>query len=408
MYFAATRQAEVVELARFAEAIERGLGDHARALMGGGFRSWEDALRFVAALSVDEPLLVVIDEATYLEHSTPGFASIVQAWWDHLPRPSRLQLVLTGSAVGTLASMLGAGGPLRGRPTLDLRLDPVNLVAASAFIPRLDPISLVEAWAVCGGYPQHLLAWDPDATFDDNLLRLAGTPAGPLLTSAGDIVRESVGDTAGYARVLGAIGRGRTRISAIASEAGQRIEHPVELLTSAGLVRREVPVGAPKGARAAYEIDDLYLRFWYSVLFADEQLVAGGQGHAVLERRHDVIRHHVAAAFERAAREHAIRLVVRGELAPGSIVGRWWRASGGQVEVDVLGLRGSRTSLIGEVKWAREPLDTSIVGRLHSLLDRVPEPTRDVQLAAWSRAGADRSVHQAGVRIFDASDVVAE
>ncbi len=406
VYFAATRQAEAIELARFADAVERGLGTDAAALAGGGFASWEAALRFVAALARDESLLVVIDEATYLEASTPGFSSIVQAWWDHLERPNCLQLVLTGSAVGTLTQMLGADGPLRGRPTLDLRIDPVDAAAAGAFLPQLEPTALVEAWAVCGGYPQHLLAWDPDASFDDNLLRLAGSPGGQLLTSAGDIVRESVGDAAGYARVLGAIGRGRTRVSAIASEAGQRIEHPLELLIAAGLVRRELPVGAPRGARATYDIDDLYLRFWFATLLADEQLVAGGQGAAVLARRREIVQRHVAHAFEQAARAHAIRLVARGELAPGSIVGRWWKDRGGQVEVDVLGLRGSRTSLIGEAKWSRAPVDASVVARLHALRTSVPEPTDDVQLALWAARGADAAVQSAGISVFDVADVV--
>lgn len=407
VYFASTRQSERVELDRFAEAIARDLGQGAAALVGGGFSSWEAALRFVAALGRDEPLLVVLDEATYLEGSTPGFASIVQAWWDHLERPSSIQLVLTGSAIGTLTQMVGADGPLRGRPTLDLRIDPVDVTSAAAFCPELEPRALIEAWAVCGGYPQHLRAWDSSAGLDANLERLAGTAGGILLTSAGDIVRESVGDAAGYARVLGAIGRGRTRISAIASDAGQRIEHPVEVLRAAGLVRRELPIGAPRGARATYDIDDLYLRFWYAVLFADEQLVAGGQGHAVLARRREVIRRHIAYAFEEAARAHAVRLVHAGELAPDSIVGRWWLSSGGQLEVDVLGLRGSRTSLVGEVKWSKAQAAIDLVGRFDQILERVPEPAVDVARVVWAAAGGTRALHDAGVTVYDAGDVVA-
>jgi AAA+ ATPase superfamily predicted ATPase len=406
VYFASTRQSEHVELARFAEAIARDLGEDAAALVGGGFPSWEAALRFVAVLGRDEPLLVVLDEATYLEGSTPGFASIVQAWWDHLERPSCLQLVLTGSAIGTLTQMVGADGPLRGRPTLDLRIDPVDVTSAAAFCPRLSPRELIQAWAVCGGYPQHLLAWDADEDFDDNLQRLAGTAGGILLTSAGDIVRESVGDAAGYARVLGAIGRGRTRISAIASDAGQRIEHPVEVLRAAGLVRRELPVGAPRGARATYDIDDLYLRFWYATLFADEQLVAGGQGRAVLARRGDLIRRHVAYAFEEAARAHAVRLVAAGARAPDSIIGRWWKSSGGQLEVDVLGLRGARTSLVGEVKWSDTAADIDLAARLDRILEQVPEPTGDVERVVWAAVGGTRALQDAGVVVYDASDVV--
>lgn len=288
-----------------------------------------------------------------------------------------------------------------------LRLDPVDLSAAASFLPQLEAHALVEAWAVCGGYPQHLLAWDQSASLDENLLRLAGSPSGLLAQGATDIVREAAGSAAGYARILGSIGRGRHKLSQIASEAGQRVEHPLEVLRRAGLVRRELPVGAPRGARAtSYTIDDHYLRFWYAVLFADEQLVAGGQGAAVLDRRRGEIVRHIASAFEDAARLHAVRMSVAGELAPGSIIGRWWAVSGAQAEVDVLGLREGAATLVGEAKWTSAPVGVEILGRFAQLLEHVPRPAPGVERAIWARHGADPDVVRAGVRVFTPADMI--
>jgi len=50
---------------------------------------------------------------------------------------SKLMLVLTGSAVGVIERVLGPGGALRGRPTVSLRLDPLDVIKARAFLPRL-------------------------------------------------------------------------------------------------------------------------------------------------------------------------------------------------------------------------------------------------------------------------------
>src|SRR5437879_5207388 len=66
VFFGATQQAEAVELARLHEAVRRGLGDRTVDLAGGGFTSWEAALRYLAALAKGEPLAVVIDEVPYL------------------------------------------------------------------------------------------------------------------------------------------------------------------------------------------------------------------------------------------------------------------------------------------------------------------------------------------------------
>ncbi|HEV2126709.1 MAG TPA: ATP-binding protein, partial [Chloroflexota bacterium] len=126
VFFGATQQAEVVELARLAETVRRDLGPRAADLTGGTFSSWEAALRFFVALAADEPLIVVLDEVPYLARSTAGFASIVQAVWDHVPPSTKLCLILTGSAVGVIEDMLGARAVLRGRPTLAMRLDPLG------------------------------------------------------------------------------------------------------------------------------------------------------------------------------------------------------------------------------------------------------------------------------------------
>jgi hypothetical protein len=152
-----------VELGRLVESVRRDLGDSMGDLAGGSFSSWEAAFRWFVALAKDEPLALILDEVPYLLGSTPALASMIQVVWDHLLRSSKLMLVLTGSAVSVIERLLGAGGALRGRPTLALRLDPLDLVRARAFLPKLAPADYLEAYAACGGYPLHLLAWDPKA-----------------------------------------------------------------------------------------------------------------------------------------------------------------------------------------------------------------------------------------------------
>jgi AAA+ ATPase superfamily predicted ATPase len=407
VFFPATQQAELVELARLLETASRQLGPAAIDLAGGGFASWEAALRFFSALSVQEPLLLVIDEVPYLARSTPGFASIVQSVWDHLPTGRRLMIVLTGSAVGTIESVLGAGGALRGRATLAFRLDPVDFTQARLFLPHLAPARLIEAYAACGGYPLHLLEWDQDMPTVHNLERLAGSPGGILLEDALGMLREELPDTGGYSRILAAIGRGRTRASEIATEVDQRIEHPIEVLTRAGFVHRSVPVGAPKRARPIYVIDDPYLAFWFAVLYSDLSLVEAGQGAAVLERRKPEWDRHLGAVFEDQARRHAVRLVQAGRLPKDLLVGRWWATSGEPCEVDVLGMRGSHTVLVGEAKWQSRKLGLRELRSLISKSRRVPQLVADPVYALWGRNGVETSATAAGARGFNLTDMLS-
>lgn len=405
VFFAATQQAEAIELARLAEAVRRDLGAEASDLAGGAFQSWEAALRFFAALSRSEGLMVVLDEVPYLARSTPGFASIVQAAWDHL-RSGNLMLVLTGSAVGIIEEMLGSGGALRGRPTLTLRLDPFDLLEARSFLPRLADTEFLEAYAACGGYPLHLQKWDEGAKLDDNLALLAGTSGGILLEDAESILSEELADSGGYSRILAAIGRGRTRPSEIQADANQRIEHPLDVLVRSGFVRRSVPVGSPKASRPIYEIDDAYLAFWFTVLYSDLAFIEGGQGGPVLKRRAPQWQRHVGWVFEEAARAHAVRLVKAGELPEDLVVGRWWSVSGQQCEVDVLGLSGVRTKLLGEAKWQERPLGMRDLSDLAAKRALVPKVDEQPLFALWGRSGVEPSVKKTGALGFGLKDVL--
>ena len=406
VFFGATQQSETIELARLADAVRRALGDRLGDLAGPTFSSWEAALRFFAAAAAEEPLLLVLDEVPYLLASTPGFASIVQAVWDHLRPGTKLLLVLTGSAVGVIERLLGPNGPLRGRPSWSRRLEPIDATEVHLFLRRLAPDRLFEAYAACGGYPLHLRAWDPDLTTSENLLHLAATPGALLLQDAESLMAEELSGTAGYARILAAVGRGRTRYSEIASDAGQRVEVPLNVLVRAGFLRRAAPVGAPKAAKPQYEIADPYLAFWFSCLYGYRTEIDAGQGAAVLSRAEPSWRRHLGWVFEELARAHAVRLAVSGRLPSDLVVGRWWTVSGAPCEVDVLGLRGRRTALLGEARLQPRPLGLGAVHELRGKLTRVPEPIDNPLLALWAPRGAEAAVRKAGVQAFTMKDVL--
>lgn len=427
VFFGATQQSEAVELGRLLEAVRRDLGAETADLAGGSFSTWEAALRFFVALGGqggaftvgrsavggqdtlggEDPLVVVLDEIPYLTRSTKGFASIVQTVWDHVPSGTRLMLVLTGSAVGVMEELQGAHGALRGRPSTSLRIDPVDLLGARLFLRKLRSPELIEAYAACGGYPLHLRAWDQDSSTEENLVRLAGTTGGILLEDATGMLREELPDVGGYPRVLAAVGRGASRFSEIASQADQRVEHPLDVLTGSGFIRRATPLGAPRAAQPIYEIADPYLAFWFGVLYSDIPFVETGQGRQVLRRKEPQWQRHLGWVFEEQARAHARRLVASRELPNDLVIGRWWTTAGQPREVHVLGMRGSRTHLVGEAKWQQQPLGSRDLENLRRKVTRVPHPVEDVIFGLWGRGGVRAETTKAGALGFDADDVAS-
>ena len=392
VFFTATRNSsEADQMVRLTEATHAGLGDRAN-LAGGGFSNLEAALRFFQQVSIGSPLIVVLDEVTRLSAARADIGDVLSAVWESPPPGCQLLLIICSSAVGAMRELIGPDGGLYRRAQVELRVDPLDIWAAASLVGRdVAPIALIEAYAACGGYPLHLSAWDASKTTDDNLLALAGSPAGLLVRDAVDIMFEDLDARSGYERVLATMGRGPVRRSKIASQAQQRIDYTLGQLRRSGYVEAERPLGSAPTADPLFRLSDTYLRFWFAVLRDDADLIDGGQGAAVLKRVASRWNTHVQAVFEELARAHAQRLVARGELSPDTVIGRWWKDEA--VEIDVLGLDAANAAtLVGEAKWQSAPIDHRQVAALRRSAAALPFDTDDATIGIWTRASAHPDV----------------
>jgi len=221
------------------------------------------------------------------------------------------------------------------------------------------------------------------------------------------MLAEELSGSSGFARILAAVGRGSGKYSEIASQAGQRVEQPLDSLVRSGFLRRALPVGAPKAARPIYEIPDPYLAFWFSCLFAGRGEIEGGQGKALMRRIRPLWQRHLGAVFEELARSHARRLSDRGTLPRELLIGRWWAVTGEPCEIDVLGLLGSETALVGEARLQDKPLDISDLTTLLAKTPRLPKLRKDATFAFWSRSGITPALKRQGARGFKLTEMLA-
>lgn len=368
IFFVATLSADSDQLASFSQAVWAFTHDHTAE--GFTFPSWEAAFQALADLP-GRPI-VVLDEFTYLMGGKGALPSVLQKVWDATLRNTRVMIVLSGSYIGLMErEVLGYQAPLYGRRTGSILLRPLDLTAAARFFPRYTADERIEAWAVLGGMPYYLLAFDDARSIMDNIRASILATTGSLYNEPQLLLLEELREPRNYFSLLRAIAQGNTRLNEIGQAAligdVRATARYLDALQQLHLVRRHVPATESrpeKSRRGMYVIDDHFLRFWFRYVHPYRGALELGLADAVLDQRlRPTFAQHVGWTFEEAAREHVARLARAGRLdfLPERI-GGWWDRD---AEIDVVAVSdGEGAILLGECKWSRHPVGPAVIDDL--------------------------------------------
>lgn len=328
-----------------------------------------DLVRTLYRAAREQKILAVIDEFPYLwptgtreiEHELRAVAAVMEEERDH----SHLKLLLCGSLVAQMESLLVERGPLHGRLT-PLRLRAVDFEHARAFLPGMPPQAQLERYAVAGGMPRYLTCVADGADLRTAVTTHLLDPHGMLWDEGRRLVEQELREPRTYFAVLQALAEGDKDIGELAGALrsdAQRLSKYLRTLQDMGLVERKLPLGAGVGSRMGHwHLNEPFLRFWFRFVFPFADDVEGGLPS---DRLYDteiapVIDEVVSRAFETHCRRYA------RAVFPVSRVGPWWgparhdlRRSGRRQteEIDVVGTARNQVRIVGEARWRSAPTD---------------------------------------------------
>lgn len=392
------------------------LGDYL-TVPGGrlAFTGWDDALGALAGLSRgDEPAVAVIDEFPYLLAHSPELPSQLQRHVDaSRDRGPAVRLVVCGSALSVMASLLEGAQALRGRATHDLPLGTFGYRTAANFWGIEDPKTAFHVHAVIGGTPGYrdlITAKTPSrlADFAHWLEQGVLNPGSAMFREDDYLLTEerSLTDRALYHAVVGAIAGGSRSQGAIAAALGREaraVQHPLKALEDAGFVERQDDM--LRSRRPIYRLADPIVRFHHVVTRADLARFEDRRfDDAWSDARPRFSTHVLGPHFEQLARDFTFKFASRAttggrvaSVGPAVINDQKARA---QYELDVVAktrARSGTTSVcaIGEAKHtnrARTIADLERLGRIRSLLTDRGEATPSTKLLLFSASGFDRNL----------------
>lgn len=365
-------------------------GSELGARLGAGplaLASWSDALSRIDALG-DAP--VVLDEYPSMREASPGLDGVLQRVVDGNRRGP---LIICGSAMSTMRSLVEPQAPLYGRASLVL----VPPMLDGGDLRRLwgEPTPERALWidAALGGLPGYRPLVDPPRSLDRWMVDQVLAPSSPLLDAAEATLTAGPDAITGVlARsVIAAIASGEHTFAGIGRRTGTpatALSRPLRDLERAGVVGR-IP-DPLRSRRDRFDLANPHLRFWLALVAPHRSHLQAGRAEQVWSSVRDTTwpSRVLGPRWESAVRSH-VEHTWRGDgpLAVGvTQVSDPKRR--GQHELDLVAVADGRVVAIGESKLRR--LGVADLDRLRHLRTLLDAP--DASLILASASGFERTL----------------
>lgn len=395
------------QLERFAERLEPALGVRPRIL------DLPDLFRLLYRLGHKERYLAVIDEFPYLlPAGKAGQAMLarLQAVIDEERDRSQTKLILCGSHIGQMESLLAARSPLHGRLQ---RLDvlPLNFLEATPFLDGPETAEdRITRFAITGGMAHYLTELGAGQDLRQLVTERVLDRRGPLFHDPRSVLTQELREPTAPFSILAALARRPAELShltGLLQMRAQQLTPYLDTLRRLRVLASGPPIGAGQGSRKhRYWIEDGFMRFWFRFAFPHHDalqadLTAEDVWRTTVEPQ---LADFVAPAFERLCATYVRRV----SEEPLTEAGGWWgkavgvlRREGSRTteEIDLVGALRDRALYVGECKWTKGPMKPETLAdllrfKIPALAEegRLRIPKGGPVIVLFSRGGFDPAI----------------
>lgn len=287
------------------------------------FSDIEAALRFVFDRATGEKIVLAIDEYPYLRDVAKGMDSILQVLLDEYRDRSHLSLILCGSYVEVMKSLLERDNPLYGRIDLKINLQPMDYYESAQFYPERSCEDKVRLFSVFGGIPYYNRLIDKNASVRENLIHLILEPDARLEDEVPSYLLSEISKIGNAHEIFSALVDGHARYRDILAQShvssGATLVNVLNRLIGMQLVQRRSPINDPNNKkRTSYVICDGLSKFYYRYVFRylSQRSVLDPEVYYDRYVNDDFETQFVPRAFEEVCRQYLVRQNRMGNSEP--------------------------------------------------------------------------------------------
>ena len=233
--------------------------------------SFTEVLDFLFLKSLSLPILLVLDEYSYL-NNREYIDSFLQSRIDQYKDTSKMKIILSGSYVDIMDHLLDMNNPLHGRFKYKIKLEAFNYYEASNFYKNVSLEDKVKYYAVFGGVPYYLSMLDTNKSFEDNVKNLLLSEFAPLENEINTTMKDEYSKVENAAFVMDLITHGKHSYSDI--KAVFNINAPksdlaylLNQLVDMHFITKTYALNEKNEKKAYYDIDDNLFAFYFKLIY---------------------------------------------------------------------------------------------------------------------------------------------
>lgn len=288
-----------------------------------GYSDIEAVLKYIFELSVKENIILVLDEYPYLRENIKGMDSILQSLVDKYKDTSKLTLIILGSYVEVMRSLLEHSNPLYGRVDLTIDLKQMDYYESAMFYPNFSSEDKVRIYAVFGGIPYYNRLIDDTRSVKDNIIELIASSGARLENEVSMYLNAEISKIINANEVFEALSRGFTRYSDILSQShvssGPTLVDVLDKLMRMEVVVKTAPINYGNNKKkAGYYISDNLSLFYYRYIFkySSQMKIMDSEVFYKKYIEKDFEEHYVPHIFETICSQYLIRMNRAGNIEP--------------------------------------------------------------------------------------------